>query len=69
MSKKDELAGVIADELKEALQNFINPSDDDTTTSNGVTASTTPTSNTGTTKTDTKKTENVEDAFDQLFNS
>ena len=64
------------DELKEALQNFLNPSDSDstetTTTSNGVAASTTPTSNTGTataTKTEEKKTENVEDAFDQLFNS
>ena len=59
------------DELKEALQNFINPSDDTetSTTSNGVTASTTPTTNTGTTKTNTKKEENVEDAFDQLFNS
>ena len=63
------------DELKEALQNYLNPSDEDstetTTTSNGVTATTAPTTNTGTTavKTDTKKTENVEDAFDQLFNS
>ena len=61
------------DELKEALQNYLNPSDSDntetTTTSNGVAASTTPTSNTGNTTTDTKKTENVEDAFDQLFNN
>tara|TARA_Y100000591_G_scaffold250606_1_gene221949 strand:- start:335 stop:1132 length:798 start_codon:yes stop_codon:yes gene_type:complete len=62
------------DDLKEALQNYLNPSDDDTTetttTSNGVAASTAPTTNTGTaTTTDTKKTENVEDAFDQLFNS
>ena len=59
------------DDLKDALQNFLNPSDDateTTTTSTGVTASTTPTSNAGTT-TNTKKTENVEDAFDQLFNS
>ena len=53
----------------------LNPSDEDstetTTTSNGVTATTAPTTNTGTTavKTDTKKTENVEDAFDQLFNN
>ena len=57
------------DELKEVLQNYLSPSDDNTettTTSNGVAASTTPT--TGTT-TDTKKTEDVEDAFDQLFNS
>ena len=62
------------DELKDALANYLNPSSDDdtttTTTSTGVAASTTPTSNTGTTATaDTKKTENVEDAFDQLFNS
>jgi hypothetical protein len=57
------------DDLKEALSNFLNPSDntDTTTTSNGVTASTTPT--TGTTATDTTKKENVEDAFDELFNS
>jgi len=60
------------DDLKEALANYLNPSDDNTetsTTSNGVAASTTPTKNTGTTTKDTKKTENVEDAFDQLFNS
>ncbi len=60
------------DELKDALQNFLNPSTDDeaetSTTSNGVAASTTPTSNTGTTA-DTAKKENVEDAFDQLFNN
>ena len=62
------------DELKEALQNFLNPSDDDntetTTTSNGVAASTTPTSNTTTAPASTEKTtEKVEDAFDELFNS
>ena len=58
------------DELKEALQTYLNPSDDTetTTTSNGVTASTTPTTNVGTT-TDTKKTADVSDAFDELFNS
>ena len=60
------------DDLKEALQNYLNPNDEDstttTTTSNNVAASTTPTSNTGTTTTATK-TENVEDAFDELFNS
>jgi hypothetical protein len=61
------------DELKEALANYLNPSSDEetttntTTTSNGVAASTAPTSNTGTTA--TAKTENVEDAFDELFNS
>ena len=61
------------DDLKDALASYLNPSTDDTTvtstTSNGVAASTTPTTNTGTTTTDTKKEENVEDAFDQLFNS
>ena len=59
------------DDLKEALQNFLNPSDEGTettATSNGVAASTTPTSNTSTT-TSEKSTEKVEDAFDELFNS
>ena len=59
------------DELKEVLQNYLNPSDEGTTetttTSNGVAASTAPTSNTGDTATATA-TENVDDAFDQLFN-
>jgi hypothetical protein len=57
------------DELKEALANYLNPENEDTdttTTSNGVAATTAPTTNTGTTT--TAKTENVEDAFDQLFN-
>ena len=56
------------DELKEALATYLNPDaeTDTTTTSNGVAATTAPTTNTGTTK--TAKTENVEDAFDQLFN-
>ena len=61
------------DDLKEVLSNYLNPSDDNetetTTTSNGVAASTTPTSNTGTATTTAAKTENVEDAFDELFNS
>ena len=64
------------DELKEALQNYLNPSSDDddsetttTATSNGVAASTTPTTNTGATTAESTKTENVEDAFDQLFNN
>jgi hypothetical protein len=55
------------DDLKEALSNYLNPSDDDTettTTTNGVSATTTPTTNTGTTTVD-----KVEDAFDELFNS
>ena len=51
------------------LANYLNPNSDETeattTTSNGTTATSTTT-----TKTETpKKTENVEDAFDQLFNS
>ena len=62
------------DDLKEALANYLNPSDDTTdtsTTSNGVAATTAPTSNTGTATTaaTTKKTEDVEDAFDSLFNN
>ena len=58
------------DDLKEALDNFFNPSEDGndtTTTSNNVSATTTPTSNVGGTA--NKSTSNVEDAFDQLFNS
>ena len=60
------------DELKEALQNFLNPSEEGTettTTSNGVAASTTPTSNTTTTTSSEDSKEKVEDAFDELFNS
>ena len=59
------------DELKEALATYLNPDNDvdtdSTTTSNGVAATTAPTTNTGTTT--TAKTDNVEDAFDNLFNS
>jgi hypothetical protein len=55
------------DELKEALAVYLNPTTDDTTeTSNGVTATTAPTTNTEQPK--AAKTEDVEDAFDQLFN-
>ena len=58
------------DELKEALSNFLNPSDDTTETSAGVATSTTPTSNTGTATTTTTATKtDVSDAFDDLFNS
>ena len=63
------------DDLKEALKNYLNPSDGEeetsttTTTSTGVAASTAPTTNTGTATATATKTENVEDAFDQLFNS
>ena len=57
------------DELKEALGNYLNPSeeDDTTITTNGVAASTTPTTNVGNTTTAT--TSDVSDAFDDLFNS
>ena len=54
------------DELKEVLANYLNPSDDSEETS----ATTTTTTQTAApAKTEEKKTENVEDAFDQLFNS
>ena len=59
------------DDLKEALDNFFNPSEESdtntSTTSNNVSATTTPTSNVGGTA--NKSTSNVEDAFDELFNS
>ena len=54
------------DELKEVLANYLNPSDEGTTAETTTTATTTQT--TPPTPTE-KKTENVEDAFDQLFNS
>ena len=58
------------DDLKEALSNFLNPSDDTTETSAGVATSTAPTSNTGTATTTTTATKtDVSDAFDDLFNS
>jgi len=60
------------DDLKEVLKNFLNPTEDTdtTTTSNGVTTTTAPTTNTGTATTSTtKKTDDVEDAFDSLFNN
>ena len=63
------------DDLKDVLKNYLNPGSEEsesttTTTSNGVAASTAPTSNTGTAATTTvDKKENVEDAFDELFNS
>ena len=51
------------DELKEALANYLNPSDDTTETSSGVEAATTPTANV-----EAKTTSDVGDAFDDLFN-
>ena len=53
------------DELKEVLANYLNPSDESEETS-----TTTTTTQTTSTKTEEpKKTADVEDAFDQLFNS
>ena len=58
------------DDLKEALGNFLNPSDSTTETSAGVATSTAPTTNTGTaTATTTATKTDVSDAFDDLFNS
>ena len=57
------------DELKDALHNFLNPSDETTettTTSNGTAQSTTEKV---ATQTETTKTADVSDAFDELFNS
>ena len=58
------------DELKEALQNYLNPSDETETTtkSNGVAKSTTTTEKVAT-ETATTATSDVSDAFDELFNS
>ena len=51
------------DELKEVLQNYLNPSDETET------ATETTTTETVATETETKKTADVSDAFDELFNS
>ena len=50
------------DELKEVLANYLNPSDESEAATTTTTTQTTPPTPTE------KKTENVEDAFDQLFN-
>ena len=52
------------DELKEVLQNYLNPSDDSETTTE-----TTTTTEQVSEKTETKQTADVSDAFDELFNS
>jgi len=55
------------DELKDVLANYLNPNDEsETTTTTATPAATTQTPSPAQTE---KKTENVEDAFDQLFNS
>ena len=51
------------DELKDVLQNYLNPSDDSETTE------TTATPEKVSEKTETKQTADVSDAFDELFNS
>ena len=51
------------DELKEVLQNYLNPSDD------SEVAQTTTTTEQVSEKTETKSTADVSDAFDELFNS
>ncbi len=51
------------DELKEALQNYLNPSDETESTT------TTTTTEKVATETETAKTADVSDAFDELFNS
>ena len=56
------------DDLKEVLKNYLNPSSEETETTTTETAK--PSTNTSTpSATTATKTENVEDAFDQLFNS
>ena len=57
------------DELKEALQNYLNPSADDETTTMSNGTSTTTTTEKVAAKTETKSTADVSDAFDELFNS
>ena len=57
------------DELKEALQNYLNPSADDETTTMSNGTSTTTTTEKVAEKTETKSTADVSDAFDELFNS
>ena len=52
------------DELKEVLQNYLNPSDETESTETSTTAT-----ETVATETETKKTADVSDAFDELFNS
>ena len=52
------------DELKDVLQNYLNPSDDSETTTE-----TTATPEKVSEKTETKQTADVSDAFDELFNS
>ena len=58
------------DDLKEVLKNYLNPSSsDETETTTASTTSTTTSTSATPSATTAKKTADVEDAFDQLFNS
>ena len=59
------------DDLKEVLKNYLNPSSDETETTTETASTTSTTTSTSATPSATtaKKTADVEDAFDQLFNS
>ena len=57
------------DELKEVLANYLNPSDESETTTTTATPAATTQTTTSTKTEEPKKTADVEDAFDQLFNS
>ena len=61
------------DDLKEVLKNYLNPSsseeETETTTETASTTSTTTSTSATPSATTAKKTADVEDAFDQLFNS
>ena len=57
------------DELKEVLANYLNPSDESETATTTATPAATTQTSTPTKTEEPKKTADVEDAFDQLFNS
>ena len=57
------------DELKEVLANYLNPSDESEETTTTVTPASPAATKTPSPAQTEKKTANVEDAFDQLFNS
>ena len=56
------------DELKDALQNYLNPNDEDSTETTSTTTSTSNTKSTPATAVKEPATSDVSDAFDQLFN-
>ena len=57
------------DELKEVLANYLNPNDESETATTTATPAATTQTTTSTKTEEPKKTADVEDAFDQLFNS